>query len=55
MIHHHYAAVRLLENVHLCLVVSSLHTAVFRLVLRRWLRGLPVLVHEVSRRAGVYD
>jgi hypothetical protein len=50
MIHRYYSAVRLLEDVHAgrtATAFSRRPAAVFR---SRHLRGLPVLVHEVSRR-----
>jgi hypothetical protein len=50
MIHRYYSAVRLLEDVcagRTAAAFSRLPAAVFR---RRHIRGLPVLVHEVSRR-----
>src|SRR6516225_5475922 len=50
MIHRYYSAVRLLGDVHAgrtATAFSRRPAAVFR---SRHLRGLPVLVHEVSRR-----
>src|SRR5262252_6663213 len=50
MIHRYYSAVRLLGDVHAgrtATAFSRRPAAVFR---SRCLRGLPVLVHEVSRR-----
>jgi hypothetical protein len=50
MIHRYYSAVRFLEGVHAgrtAMAFSHRPAAVFR---SRCLRGLPVLVHEVSRR-----
>src|SRR5450759_921317 len=50
MIHRYYTAVRLLDDVHAgCVAIAfSRRPAVF--VPNRHRRGLPVLVHEVSRR-----
>ena len=51
MIHRYYATVRLLDDVHAsrtALAFSRRSAVCFD---RRHLRGLPVLVHEVSRRA----
>ena len=51
MIHRYYAAVRLLGDVHVGRAASSLRPPTCSRVGSRCLRGLPVLVHEVSRRA----
>jgi hypothetical protein len=51
MIHRYYAAVRLLADVHAGRVAWAFSRRPAAKVRRRHLRGLPVLVHEVSRRA----
>src|ERR1035438_7520545 len=50
MIHRYYAAVRLLADVHAGRVASAFSRRPATHFCRRRLRGLPVLVHEVSRR-----
>ena len=52
LLHRYYGAVRLLSGVHVRLVVIGLPEPVRR---GGHQRGLPVLVHVVSRRAGVFD
>src|ERR1700730_12254518 len=52
-IHRYYSAVRLLWNVPARCAAISLFGSVSILVGSRGSRGLPVLVHVVSRRAGV--
>src|SRR5215472_9721540 len=51
MIHRYYAAVRLLRGVHVGRAASAFARRPAAWLSRRCLRGLPVLVHEVSRRA----
>jgi hypothetical protein len=50
MIHRYYAAVRLLADVHAGRVAKAFSRRPATHFCRRRLRGLPVLVHEVSRR-----
>ena len=51
MVHRYYAAVRLLGNVHAGRTAVAFSRRPVVWFDRRHLRGLPVLVHEVSRRA----
>src|SRR5215475_16053874 len=51
MIHRYYAAVRLLKDVHAGRAAYAFARRPAVWLDRRCLRGLPVLVHEVSRRA----
>jgi len=51
MIHRYYAAVRLLADVHAGRMAYAFTRRPAAWFTRRCLRGLPVLVHEVSRRA----
>src|SRR5882672_10451245 len=50
MIHRYYAAVRLLGYVHACRAASAFTRRPAAQLGSRRLRGLPVLVHEASRR-----
>src|SRR5215472_10938975 len=50
MIHRYYAAVRLLRDVHAGRAALAFARRPAAWLSRRCLRGLPVLVHEVSRR-----
>jgi hypothetical protein len=54
-LHKYYIAVRPLKDVRAGITACHLRPLACRLVRYRRLRGLPVLVHEVSSRAGVYD
>src|SRR3981189_564487 len=49
-VHWYYTAVRLLRDVRACLVPCGLPPRVCGFCCFRRLRGLPVLVHEVSKR-----
>src|SRR6516165_11488268 len=51
MIHRYYSAVRLLGDVHAGRTATAFSRRPAAVFHRRHLRGLPVLVHEVSRRA----
>jgi hypothetical protein len=50
MVHRYYAAVRLLHNVHASVAALALAGRPAPCLTRRRREGLPVLVHEVSRR-----
>jgi len=51
VIHRYYTAVRLLEDVHAGSTALASPAVLWSASITEYLRGLPVLVHEVSRRA----